>query len=264
MPRAPTPCWRSAVPDWQGAFADALLDPERPVPPGLVRPDGLPAGRRFDIYRNNVVVALIEALGEAFPVVRAVVGEEFFDAMAGAYVRAHPPSSPRMMFYGDGFAPFLASFPPAAGLPYLPDVARLEYARRLAYHAADDPVADPSVLGGLDASALMEARLALRAACHVLRSAHPVHAIWRFNATEDKSPVRPAAEDVLVSRPDESVLVQLLPPGGAAFLLALQAGEPLGRAAERAAADAPAFDLGANLASVFSARIVTTISIQQD
>ncbi len=234
------------------------------MPPGLVRPDGLPAGRRFDVYRNNVVVALIEALGEAFPVVRTLVGDEFFEAMAGVYVRAHPPSSPRMMFYGDGFAPFLESFPPAAGLPYLPDVARLEYARRLAYHAADDPVADPSALGGLDAPALMEARLPLRAACRILRSAHPVHAIWRFNATDDKSPVRPAAEDVLVSRPEESVLVQLLPPGAAAFLLALQAGEPLGRAAERAAADAPEFDLGANLASVFSARIVTAISIQQD
>ena len=252
------------MPEWQGAFAEALLDPARSPPPGLVRPDGRPAGRRFDIYRNNVVVALVEALGEAFPVVRTLVGDEFFEAMAGVYVRAHPPPSPRMMFYGEGLAPFLESFPPAAGLPYLPDVARLEYARRLAYHAADEPAADPSVLGGLDAAALMEARLSLQAACHVLHSAHPVHAIWRFNATDDKSPVRPAAEDVLVSRPEETVLVQLLPPGGAAFLLALRAGEPLRRAAERAAADAPTFDLGANLASVFSARIVSAISIQQD
>ena len=250
--------------DYQHVFAEALLDPARPVPPGLVRPDGRPAGRRFDIYRNNVVVALVEALGEAFPVVRAIVGEEFFEAMAGVHVRAHPPSSPRMMFYGERFAPFLESFPPAAGLPYLPDVARLEYARRLACHAADEPAADPSALAGLDPAALMEARLSLQAACHVLRSAHPVHAIWRYNATDDKAPVRPAAEDVLVSRPDEEVFVQLLPPGGAAFLLALRAGEPLGRAAERAAADAPAFDLGASLASVFSARIVSAISIQQD
>ena len=247
--------------EWQGAFAEALLDPEKPAPRGLVRPDGRPAGRRFDIYRNNVVAALIEALGEAFPVVRAVVGEAFFQAMAGVYVRAHPPSSPRMMFYGESFPPFLEAFPPAAGLAYLPDVARLEYARRLAYHAADEPAADPSVLGRLDPAALMEVRFVLRAACHVLRSAHPVHAIWRYNATGDSAPVRPAAEDVLVSRPEDEVLVQLLPPGGARFLLALKAGAPLGRAAERAAADAPAFDLAANLASAFSARIVSAISI---
>ena len=186
--------------------------------PGPFRPawsgrTGGPAGRRFDIYRNNVVAALIEALGEAFPVVRALVGEAFFKAMAGVHVRAQPPSSPRMMFYGEGFASFLESFPPAGGLPYLPDVARLEYARRLAYHAADEPAADPAMLGGLDAAALPEVRLPLQAACHILRSAHPVHAIWRFNATEDKSPVRPAAEDVLVSRPEQSVLVQAAAAG---------------------------------------------------
>ncbi len=251
------------MPDYQGAFAEALLDPGRPAPPGLVRPAGRPAGRRFDIHRNNVVVALVEALGEAFPVVRAVVGDEFFEAMAGVHVRAHPPSSPRMMFYGERFPSFLEGFPPAAGLPYLPDVARLEYARTLACHAADEPAADPSVLDGLDAATLAQAGFSLQAACHVLRSAHPVHAIWRFNATGDKSPVQPAAEDVLVSRPDGEVLVRLLPPGGAAFLLALQGGAPLGRAAELAAADAPAFDLGAGLASVFSARIVSAISLHR-
>ena len=163
--------------EYQHAFADALFDPSKPVPAGLVGPDGGPAGRRFDIYRNNVVVALIEALGEAFPVMRAVVGESFFEAMAGVYVRAHPPSSPRMMFYGKGFAEFLESFPPAAGLAYLADVARLEYARRIAYHAADEPAADPSVLVGLDPAALSQARLALQAACRIVRSAHPVHAI---------------------------------------------------------------------------------------
>ena len=249
------------MPDYQNAFAAALLDPEKPVPPGLVRPDGQAAGRRFDIYRNNVVVALIEALGEAFPVVRALVGEEFFEAMAGVYVRAHPPSSARMMFYGEGFAAFLETFEPVEALAYLPDVARLEYARRLAYHAADEPAADPSVLAGLDADALAAARFELQAACHILRSAHPVHAIWRFNATDDKSPVQPAAEDVLVSRPEDIVLVQLLPPGGAAFLQALDAGEPLGRAAERAAAEATEFDLGNSLAGVFAARIVKSISV---
>ena len=146
-------------------------------------------------------------------------------------------------------------------MPYLPDVARLEYARRLAYHAADEPAADPSVLAGLDTDALAAARFELQAACHILRSAHPVHAIWRFNATEDKSPVQPGAEDVLVSRPGDAVLVQLLPPGGAAFLLALEAGEPLGPAAERAAAEAPEFDLGASLAGMFAGPIVRTISV---
>ncbi len=248
------------MPDYQGAFAEALLDPAKPAPPDLVRPDGRPAGRRFDIYRNNVVVALVEALGEAFPVVKALVGEEFFEALAGVYVRAHPPSSPRMMFYGEGFAAFLETFEPVAGFAYLPDVARLEQARRVSWHAADDPATDPSVLGTRDAAALMRTRLVLRAACRIVRSAHPVYSIWRFNATEDKAPVRPAAEDVLVSRPADAVLMHLLPPGGAAFLLALEAGQPLGRAADKAMQQAPEFDLGASLGVVFAAQAIGTIS----
>ena len=249
------------MPDYQHAFSEALLDPAKPVPAGLVRPDGLPAWRRFGIYRNNVVVTLTEALGEAFPVVRALVGQEFFEAMAGVYVRAHPPSSPHVMFYGEDFAAFLDTFAPADELPYLPDMARLEHARRVSCHAADDPVADPSVLGERDAAALMEARLALQAACRFVRSSHPVYSIWRFNATEDKTPVRPAAEDVLVSRPGDTVLMHLLPPGGAEFLLALQDGEPLGRAAERASGQAPGFDLGANLGAIFAAQVIKSISV---
>ncbi len=249
------------MPDYQHSFAEAVLDPGKPAPAGLIGPDGEPAARRFDIYRNNVVVSLIEALAEAFPVVRAVVGGAFFEAMAGVYVRAHPPASPRMMFYGGGLAAFLETFGPAAQLPYLPDVAGLEHARRVAYHAADDPVADLSVLGEYSAAALMKTRFELRAACRILRSAHPIYSIWRFNATEDRSPVRPVAEDVLVSRPEDAVLMNRLPPGGAEFLLALQGGDPLGQAADRAAAQAPEFDLGANLGALFAARIVRKISI---
>ena len=247
--------------DGQRAFARALLDPARAVPAGLLGPDGAPAGRRFDIYRNNVVTSLIEALGEAFPVVRAVVGEEFFAAMAGVYVRAEPPRSARLMFYGEGFAAFLERFPPVSGLPYLPDVARLEQARRIVFHAADDPLADPSALEGLDPAALAGVRFRLRAACRILRSAHPVLSIWRFNATADTSAIGPDGEDALVSRPEDVVLMNRLPPGGATFLLALQEGEPLAMAAERAGRAAPAFDLAANLAGLFAARIVSAISI---
>jgi len=249
------------MPEDQQSFAEALLDPAKPAPPGLTGPDGKPAVRRFDIYRNNVVVSLTEALAEAFPVVRAIVGGAFFEAMAGVYVRAHPPASPRMTVYGESLPAFLETFGPAAALAYLPDVARLEHARRVAYHAADDSVADLSVLGECDAAALMETRFALRAACRILRSTHPVYSIWRFNATGDTSPVRPAAEDVLVSRPEDTVLMNRLPPGGADFLRALQGGGPLGRAADRAAGRAPEFDLDANLCALFAARIVGTLSI---
>ena len=105
-------------------FAPALLNVENPVPDDLIDPKGRPVGRRFDVYRNNVVHSLSEALGVAYPVIQKLVGEEFFKAMANVFVRQFPPSSPMMFQFAPEFPIFLESFPPVAHLPYLPDVAR--------------------------------------------------------------------------------------------------------------------------------------------
>lgn len=83
---------------FQDTFTNALLDPAQPTPDGLIDPNGRVAGKRFDVYRNNVVHSLIDAMGDAFPALKKIVGEDFFDAMAGVYVRAHPPKTPMMMF----------------------------------------------------------------------------------------------------------------------------------------------------------------------
>ena len=140
-------------------FSKALLDPSVPTPMGLVDPQGRPAGKRFQVYRNNVVVGLIDALRDSFPVIVKLLGDDNFNAIAGVFVRAHPPKSPLMMFYGDAFADFLAGFEPLAHLGYLPDVARLEQALRRAYHAADCPVFDPALLQHLTPDQLMAAQI---------------------------------------------------------------------------------------------------------
>ena len=101
----------------QSDFRAALLDPSCPAPDGVQNPDGVPATKRFDVYRNNVAVSLTDALETAFPVVNKLVGTDFFRAMAGVYLRAHPPSSPVMMFYGDEMPDFLAGFGPAQSVP---------------------------------------------------------------------------------------------------------------------------------------------------
>ena len=119
------------------SFSAALLDPAHPVPEGLITPDGSPATRRYAIYRNNVTVGLTEALEAGFPVIRKIVGERFFQAMAVVFVRNHPPTSPILAGYGAEMPGFLRGFEPVQHLKYLPDVARLELALRRAYHAGD-------------------------------------------------------------------------------------------------------------------------------
>jgi hypothetical protein len=239
----------------QADFRAAILDPARPAPEGLTDPAARPAGKRFSVYRNNVAVSLTEALEAAFPVVRKIVGDEFFHAMAGVYLRAHQPSSPVLSRYGAEMPGFLAAFGPVAHLGYLPDVARLEIARRTAYHAADARAVGPEALqSGAD---LMIARMALAPALTVIRSRWPLFGIWRAN-TEDGAP-KPGRdpEDVLVTRPEFDPRVALLPPGGADFIAALIAGETLGTAILAAG---KGFEPGATVGALLAGGAITDIS----
>lgn len=239
----------------QSDFRAALLDPERPAPVGLTDPQGRPAGRRFDVYRNNVTVSLTEALRQAFPVIRALVGDEFFSAMARDFLRAHPPSSPLLMFYGEAMPAFLETFAPVAHLGYLPDVARLELALRQSYHAADAAPVAAEALQTLSPDALIAARLDLAPALRLVRSRWPIHAIWHANARGGTAPKAAVPEDVLIVRPDYDPVPERLPEGAAPFVATLMAGETVGAALDAGGE----FDLTATLGLLIGARAITAI-----
>lgn len=185
----------SSLRELQADFAAALFDPERQHPSGL-RAFGEPAGaERFAVYRNNVMVALIEALRDAYPVVCRLVGDEFFGAMAAVFARSHPPRSPVMLDYGAGFAEFIAQFAPAASVPYLADVAALERAWVEAYHSAE---ADQVTDGGPT----------LHAATRLVRSRFAVLVIWQAHQGEGEPELLELGEErhnVLVTRPEAQV-----------------------------------------------------------
>ncbi|THD84626.1 DUF2063 domain-containing protein [Aliigemmobacter aestuarii] len=218
----------------QAEFHAALLDPERPVPPGLIDPARRPAGRRFDVYRNNVAVSLTKALEQGFPLLRDLLGTEFFQAMAGVFLRAHPPQSRMLMFYGAEMPAFLTGFPPVAHLPYLADVARLELALRESYHAADAAPLAHSDLADLSAEEFMAARFGLSPALRLIRSDWPVHGIWSAHARGTPAPSARRPEDVVILRPGLDPAPHLLPAGGAAFITALAAGATVAEALEAA------------------------------
>jgi hypothetical protein len=165
------------------AFARALLDPALPSPPGITSHSG-PPQKRFDVYRNNVVMSLIDALRSRFPAVERIVGEEFFGACARVHATLNPPRSRLMMHYGDEFPAFLATFKPAADMPYLPDVARIEAARTRAYHAADAAGITPADIAALDPQALSASRVTLHPSVQLVRSQYPAVTIWAMNAGE--------------------------------------------------------------------------------
>lgn len=244
----------------QSAFTAAILDPEQAVPAGLVNPDGRPATKRFDVYRNNVAVSLTDALQTGFPVIRKLVGDAFFDALAGVYLRQFPPSSPLMMHYGEKMPVFLRDFPPVAQLPYLSDVARLELGLRTAYHAADATPLAPAALQNLSAQDLMGAHLTLAPAVQLIASPYPIHGIWLANTDPNAPKPQGGAQTVMISRPEFDPQVDLLSPPAVDFIVALMRGKTFGEAMQKASATDAAFDLTPTLGLLLSRNALTALS----
>jgi hypothetical protein len=240
--------------DMQTEFAAALRSQANGVPCCLKGAAQGRAERRFAVYRNTVAAGLIEALAGRFPVVERLVGEDFFRAMAHAYVTQEPPRSPLLFQYGGSFADFIAGFAPAAPLPYLRDMARLEYAQGLAYHAADREPLPPASFAALDRGRLADFRVELH------RPSHPVISIWLANQAETVTPLRHrGAEAALVSRPFLDVETRRLQPGTDAFLSALQASARISEAVRAGDAASPSFSAAEALATLIGANIAVAL-----
>ncbi|MEQ8444981.1 MAG: DNA-binding domain-containing protein [Pelagibacterium sp.] len=233
-------------------FAQAVQDPDLALPLGLTSSGGRNDPLRFAVYRNNVHVSLVAALAKGFPVVGKLVGEEFFGAMARIYVGQTKPSSPLLFTYGADFPAFIAGFPPAASLPYLPDIARLEYVWTQAYHAADDPVLTIEALRGLASDDLLESHLEPHPAAALVASHFPIGSIWQAHQhTQPAKVTSNVPETILMTRPALDVIVTVVPARDAVFARSLLAGDSVGESAA-ASATTPGFDLGAALVGLVS------------
>jgi hypothetical protein len=236
----------------QSDFAQALLDPEAAMPAGIIDPEGRPAPKRFAVYRNNVTSGLGIALEAAFPAVKSLVGDEFFRAMALAFLRQHPPRSRIMMLYGGEFPSFIKGFAPAASLGYLPDVARLEQTLRESYHSADAPGLSAATIAAIPQYRWPDLQLRLSPALRVIRSDWPILSIWRAAVKAGPSP-QMRAEDVIILRPEFDPEPQVLPQGGADFVEALQDGLSFQEAISRAG---PGVDLAAILSLLIQSHAI--------
>lgn len=243
-----------ARPHDTAAFSSGLLDPTKATPDHVVGPHGKAAVKRYNVYRNNVTVSLIDALADIFPAICRLIGENAFRELARSFVRAHPPTSKLLFRYGDGFAEFLAGFEPVRSLPYLPDVARAERAWLTAYHAADATPLDPARLGAIPPDRIAEARFVMHPAFAAIASPFPLFRIFAMNRDlMEHAPITDgAAEALLITRPADQVTVTAIAPSVATFANALAGGETLGEAAGAALAQSEQFDLNGALTVLLS------------
>jgi len=247
--------------EYAAAFAAGLTDPSMVAPDDVVATSGKGVIKRYNVYRNNVTVSLIDALAAIYPAVQRITGVEFFRAMARFHIRVTPPASALLFEYGRDFPAFIESYEYSRDMPWLADTARIERAWLDAYHAADQPVLATEALGTIEPTLLASVHFKAHPAARIVRSPYPAVAIFAMNRTD--GPVSPLCssepEDALVTRPEQDVVVSRLPPGGATFLNSLLEGASLGEAVAAAFQEAPSFDLQANLAGMISAGVFTAI-----
>ncbi|SDF05761.1 DNA-binding domain-containing protein [Rhodospira trueperi] len=249
----------------QRAFGGAVLGDDDPTLAALIDGAGLTPEQRLGIHRNNALITLTEALGANFPVVKALVGDAFFTQTARAFIRRSPPASPVLSRHGEGFADFLATFEPAASLPYLPDVARLEWARLGALQAADARPAPRETLAGVPPHLLPMARCAVHPSFRFVVSDWPVDRVWAMHQPDWPDGKTVSLDEggvtILLCRPDDRVLMARADRGTLSLLLALDMGQTLETAAQAAARAHPDFDLTAALTCVLSLGLLTEIAI---
>ncbi|MCB8836201.1 DUF2063 domain-containing protein [Aurantimonas sp. VKM B-3413] len=235
----------------QGGFLEALRGGGDSIPDGLATRSGRRDRLRFAVYRNNVHVGLVGALEKRFPVTRRLVGDEFFRGMARVFVVDCKPETPVLIDYGEGFPDFVAAFPPAASLPYLADVARLESALSQSYHAADAIPLSLDDLARVPPEELADQVLHLHPATRLVSSGFPVGTIW---SNHQPDPVRPVeiwrGETVVLTRPLAEVKLTVIPVEDEAFVCSVFAGKTLEAAA--AAGAGGGFDFGRALVALVS------------
>ena len=213
------------------------------------------AAARFRIYRNNVQHGLSRQLAEAYPVVQRLAGDAFFFATARAFIHAHPPRSRSLVLFGGRFPSFLAGFAPAATVPYLADVARLERGRLEALHAVDAPPLSPAAVSKLNET-LPEMRFFAHPAGRIVVSDFPIVEIWRANQSAAKASrhsFEAKAQGALITRPGLGVEVRALLPAEATFGRALFAGATDSRAFAEARRTDSCFDVTAAFRTLLAA-----------
>jgi hypothetical protein len=219
---------------FQDRFTQALLTPAPDAAPDIAPLVQQPG---FAVYRNTVMKGCIDALQANYPAVTRLVGEEWFRAAAAIYVRLHQPRDARMLYYGEDFPAFLEDFEPAADLPYLPDVARLDRLWSEAHAARDELPIDPAALSSLAPDALGRMVLHPHASARWRWFAdQPIVTIWHRNreAINNDGEITWQGEGALLVRPHGAVAWTALDAAGCAFLDACMAGRPLADAAAAA------------------------------
>lgn len=240
-----------------GEASDELLQ--------LIAGDGFDPSARLGIYRNNVMTRLTNTLSATYPVVCQLVDPRFFAYAAEEFIREHLPASGRLSNYGAHFPDFLAGFAPAAGLKYLADVAKLEWAIHEIRHAAAFPPVPIAALAAMRGDPA-QFRLRIKPAVRFLASLSPIDRIWIAHQSEsrwDGLQVDGPSVWLRIESTEVLRITRLAPPIWE-FQARLAEGESLGTAIAAALAISTEFDPTSALVALFAGELVIGLTPGDD
>src|SRR6202790_3350831 len=164
-------------PGGPSSIADAIVD----APP-------LAVADRLGIYRNAYRVRLIEALGDTYPVLHALLGDEVFVALGEEFVSAHPSVHRSIRWYGGELAEFLGQCPPYAEQPILAELALLEWTLAEVFDAADAEPIPRAAFSAIDASAWSALQFEFHPSLRRLLLHWNTTAVWQAMSHEETPP----------------------------------------------------------------------------
>jgi len=252
----------------QAEFADAVFGHIDESADYGIAANGISAARRLQVYKNNMFTTLTEALIAIYPVVYRLVGEEFFRFIAKKYIPLHPSRSGNLHDFGGRFPEFLDSLESVTSLPYLPDVASLEWAYHQVFHAAYAPPLDLEPLQKLPAEYDDKLYFKLHPACRLVRSDYPIVRIWQSNQKshegDDLVSLKEGGVALAVIRPQLDIEFHLLSAGDFALLNAINEGTPFFKACEQAVQEEADLDLAMSLYRHTQNNIIVDFFVIQD
>lgn len=212
----------------QQELSVALNTEDGDIPHGLQQRQPLTSAQRLAIYRHSLHSSLQQVLTAVYPVCQKIVGEEFFAAMVTQYRQQMPSRSPDIENYGDSLPVFIRDFAPAACLPYLADVARLEWGWYRASLGQDFTQFTPDSLSQVEEDKQGDIIFQLPPDSTLLTSPYPILRIWEANQennlNEETIDLTSGGDQLIIYRRGMDVLVQSLTDKQWSLLSGLYAG----------------------------------------
>ena len=248
----------------QADFIQAILTQDA----ALLQPhlDGHQADNaiRFQVYQNNIIVSLIEALSDIFPLCVKLVGEDFFRAMAREYVRQHPPQTPIIREYGASFADFIETFEPAKQVGFLAPMASLEYQVLQLTHAEENTPLNHQAIATFFEQTDQPEKMLIEITNNIQLLHAPFALGSLYLACQQDAPLESLelneSEYLLIHKSFIYAKLNVISFEEASFIKALQSALPLAQAIP----ESDNFDLGQTLAKLIEWQLITNLTLTTD